>query len=291
MKARIRTPDAPEGLPVPTDAAFLDRMEVLNLTTDFGDLDIQFKPAGVPGYEVLHQRALDYDLSGERVPTAYLGDVIRSKESAGRPKDHQMLPTLHRMRDMWKIAAQQGLATGQYLVNCSHCNYIAQTWEESDILLQIGSSCPHCRQVSYTASAGQNFEILADRIGRFAISESREDRTRVPALACDLVTQMFQTLASRGLSSHPEIQGLLDQSKPQPQKYLELIEKLGTAAPTQLHRLATLWSDMLALRDRIAAADDADPIVKVDDLERAVALVDTALESYRYLNNRYCLRG
>ncbi|HEX9869850.1 MAG TPA: hypothetical protein VGC99_14870, partial [Candidatus Tectomicrobia bacterium] len=133
MKARIRAPDAPEGLPVPFDAAFLGRMEVLNLTTDFGDLDLQFRPAGSQSYDSLKRRALDYDLSGERVPTAYLGDVIRSKRAADRPKDHQTLPTLDRMFDMWRVKAQQGLSARHFLIGCNHCDYIAQSWEEADV--------------------------------------------------------------------------------------------------------------------------------------------------------------
>jgi hypothetical protein len=49
MEARIRTEDAPEGLPFACDAAFLGLMELLNLTTRFGDLDLSFEPSATRG--------------------------------------------------------------------------------------------------------------------------------------------------------------------------------------------------------------------------------------------------
>ena len=95
MEARIRTQDAPEGLPFACDAAFLRQMELLNLTTRFGDLDLSFEPAGTGGYEELSPRSVRYDLGdGLVVPVASLEDIIRSKEAAGREKDRQALPTL-----------------------------------------------------------------------------------------------------------------------------------------------------------------------------------------------------
>src|SRR5438477_4105058 len=50
MDARIRTPDAPEGVRFPHDAAFLANVQMLNLTTLFGDLDLSFRPSGTDGY-------------------------------------------------------------------------------------------------------------------------------------------------------------------------------------------------------------------------------------------------
>jgi hypothetical protein len=95
LGARIRTLDAPEGLPFACDAAFLQRMQVLNLTTRFGDLDISFEPSGTGGYDDLRQRAVRSDLGkGLVVPLASLEDVIRSKEAANRDKDRAALPTL-----------------------------------------------------------------------------------------------------------------------------------------------------------------------------------------------------
>ena len=95
MGARIRTPDAAEGLPFSCDTAFLRQMKLLNLITRFGDLDLSFEPSGTAGYEDLAPRAVVYDLGeGLLVRVAALADIIRSKEAANREKDRQALPTL-----------------------------------------------------------------------------------------------------------------------------------------------------------------------------------------------------
>src|SRR5207245_5434624 len=53
MDARIRSPDAPAGLPFACDASFFRNVELVNLTTQFGDLDVAFVPAGTAGYDDL----------------------------------------------------------------------------------------------------------------------------------------------------------------------------------------------------------------------------------------------
>lgn len=95
MGARIRTADAADGLPFACDAAFFRQMELVNLTTRFGDLDVSFKPSGTGGYADLAQRAVVFELStGVRATVASLEDVIRSKEAANREKDRLALPSL-----------------------------------------------------------------------------------------------------------------------------------------------------------------------------------------------------
>src|SRR5437899_2916713 len=46
MDAKIRSPDAPEGLPFACDAAFFRNLELVNLMTRFGDLVVAFVPSG-----------------------------------------------------------------------------------------------------------------------------------------------------------------------------------------------------------------------------------------------------
>lgn len=92
MKARIASPDAASGLPFACDAAFLRNVEVLNLVTAFGELDLSFTPAGTQGYEDLAERAQTMTVKGHSVPVAALEDIIRSKEAANRPKDQAALP-------------------------------------------------------------------------------------------------------------------------------------------------------------------------------------------------------
>src|SRR5438093_1555681 len=96
MDARIRAPDLEAGVRFACDAR-LAGVELLNLTTRFGDLDIAFRPAGTGGYDDLLQGAERYDLEGLVVPVASLPDVIRSKKAANRPKDHAALDTLQEL--------------------------------------------------------------------------------------------------------------------------------------------------------------------------------------------------
>jgi hypothetical protein len=95
MHARIRTPDAPDGIPFTCDATFLRQMQMVNLTTRFGDVDLSFEPSGTGGYEALSRRAVRIDLrDGLSTSIASLEDIILSKEAANREKDRLALPTL-----------------------------------------------------------------------------------------------------------------------------------------------------------------------------------------------------
>ena len=94
LKARIRTPDAVDGVAFPHDATFLSNVSLLNLITRAGDLDLSFTPAGTRGYPDLAPAATTMMIQGVGVPVAALEDVIRSKEAANRPKDLRTLPTL-----------------------------------------------------------------------------------------------------------------------------------------------------------------------------------------------------
>lgn len=97
MDARLRTPDTPEGVRFPCDAAFIGSVQLLNLVTRFGDLDLSFRPSGTEGFFDLSRAAVEVDIRGHRVTVAALEDVIRSKEAANRPKDQRALPVLRQL--------------------------------------------------------------------------------------------------------------------------------------------------------------------------------------------------
>jgi hypothetical protein len=97
LEARIRTPDTPAGVPFPRDATFLSGVNLLNLITRAGDLDIAFTPAGTSGYADLASRATNILVRKSTIPVASLEDVIRSKTAANRPKDRRTLPVLHQL--------------------------------------------------------------------------------------------------------------------------------------------------------------------------------------------------
>ena len=94
LDARIRVDGVPDGLDFDRSAEMLSRVELLNLTTRAGDLDLAFEPAGTGGYPDLIEGAITLDIRGTPVVVAALEDVIRSKEAADREKDRVTLPTL-----------------------------------------------------------------------------------------------------------------------------------------------------------------------------------------------------
>jgi len=106
LEARIRTPDTAEGVPFPHEAGFLMNVQLLNLMTRCGDLDIAFQPAGTGGFSDLATRAVNVTIRGYAVPVAALEDVIRSKEAANRPKDQRTLPVLRQLLE--EIARREG---------------------------------------------------------------------------------------------------------------------------------------------------------------------------------------
>lgn len=102
LQARIRSTGEPEGLAFGHDAASLARVQIWNLTTAAGDLDITFVPSGTHGYDDLRRDAISLEILGVQVPVASLADVIRSKEAADRPKDRLALPVLRRILEEGK---------------------------------------------------------------------------------------------------------------------------------------------------------------------------------------------
>lgn len=106
LEARIRTEDEPEGLPFDCSAAFFKNMapeSFVNMTTNAGDIDVTFKPAGTDGYADLALSAIRVEV-GKNVSilVASLDDVIRSKAAADREKDRNALPRLRRLLERIK---------------------------------------------------------------------------------------------------------------------------------------------------------------------------------------------
>lgn len=57
LGAKIRTDTSPEGLPFACDSVFLRNVQLLNLVTRYGDLDISSRPSGTTGYADLRAHA------------------------------------------------------------------------------------------------------------------------------------------------------------------------------------------------------------------------------------------
>jgi hypothetical protein len=97
LDARIRAEGAEAELPFDRSPQFLARMEILNLVTRHGNLDISFRPSGTAGYEDLARGAVWYEFGAHRVWVASLLDVVRSKQAANRDKDRLVLPVLREL--------------------------------------------------------------------------------------------------------------------------------------------------------------------------------------------------
>ena len=100
MGAKIRTGDEP--VPAPLDGAFLaNTTAMLNLATDFGDVDLAFTSAGrAEDFAGWRRSATEEELSdGVVALVAALDDVIDCKRTADRPKDRMALPYLEALRD------------------------------------------------------------------------------------------------------------------------------------------------------------------------------------------------
>lgn len=99
LEARLRVVDSPDGVAFDPHPALLDSMAMLNMTTQCGDLDLTFTPAGISDYDALVAASIEFELAGCAVKVAALIDIIRSKEAANRPKDHATLPILRALAD------------------------------------------------------------------------------------------------------------------------------------------------------------------------------------------------
>lgn len=94
LDARVRAPGVVEGVPFSVDAELLASVELLNLTTRYGDFDLAFVPSGSRGYDELAAHAVDIELDDVSVPTVALPDLIRLKEATGRDKDRDAVAVL-----------------------------------------------------------------------------------------------------------------------------------------------------------------------------------------------------
>jgi len=98
LRAVIRTDDDAEVLPFAHNPESLMQVRVWNLRTRYGDLDISIEPSGTLGYDDLRRDARPVSAFGGVFVVASLGDIIRSKQAANRPKDQRALPVL---REIW----------------------------------------------------------------------------------------------------------------------------------------------------------------------------------------------
>jgi hypothetical protein len=99
LGARLRVEGETEGVAFEPHPVLLASMTMLNLTTRCGDLDLAFRAAALEDYGALRAGSSVFDIDGLRVRVASLSDIIRSKETADRPRDRAVLPILYALED------------------------------------------------------------------------------------------------------------------------------------------------------------------------------------------------
>lgn len=105
LNARIMSPDAPGGsIEMEWTAGDLRKWIVdfrfLNLMTDYGQLDLIYRPAGTSGYRDLATAAETLTVDDFGIRVASLEDIIRSKQAVGRDRDLEQLPTLRMLLEV-----------------------------------------------------------------------------------------------------------------------------------------------------------------------------------------------
>lgn len=109
LGARFRRPGLEEdGFAPPGgwDERAFGSLISLATTTDLGWLDIWFVPAGTTGYDDLVKGAADVQIGKHRIKVAAIGDIVRSKQAAGRNKD---LAVIDHLRELVQRRAERGL--------------------------------------------------------------------------------------------------------------------------------------------------------------------------------------
>ena len=104
LDARVRAEDVAGGLAFSHDARSLARADMWNLTCQWGEFDLSFRPSGTAGYRDLVTNSELLIVGAVEVSVASLDDVIRSKEAAGRPKDLRVLPALRAVAERLRSA-------------------------------------------------------------------------------------------------------------------------------------------------------------------------------------------
>ncbi len=112
MHARVQIADEPNGIPMDFTGKDLQRWIVdfrfLNLMTDFGRLDILYRPEGTSGYQDLTGNAEKLELGELEIRVASLEDIIRSKQAVARDRDLEQLPTLRLLLERRKSGIRPG---------------------------------------------------------------------------------------------------------------------------------------------------------------------------------------
>jgi hypothetical protein len=96
LGANIRVKDLEAGIVFDRSPEFLGRMQMLNLTCDFGEFDVLFQASGIRDFQDLETRSLSVLIGRTETQVASVEDIARSKRAAGRLKDLKVLQIFER---------------------------------------------------------------------------------------------------------------------------------------------------------------------------------------------------
>jgi hypothetical protein len=96
LDAEIRVIDLEEGLAFDRSPEFLEKMQMLNLTCEFGEFDVLFEADGIRDFRGLEERSLTVIVGRTETHVASVEDIAQSKRAAGRVKDLKVLPVFER---------------------------------------------------------------------------------------------------------------------------------------------------------------------------------------------------
>lgn len=120
LEAQVYTENTPQGIPFECSASNLEQVQLWNLTTKAGRLDIAFQPAGTDGYDDLMKDAHTYEAYGTKIYAASLEDIIRAKKAADRPQDRQDIIILREIlkRDQLDWTAEHRKRNDEFTQKC-----------------------------------------------------------------------------------------------------------------------------------------------------------------------------
>lgn len=90
---------APAGLPFIFDAETIRRGLNFTLRTDSGDIDLLGEITGIGAFQAALEQSLEVSLFGATYRFLSLDALIKSKRSAGRPKDFEVIAELETIRE------------------------------------------------------------------------------------------------------------------------------------------------------------------------------------------------
>jgi hypothetical protein len=91
---QLRLRGLPEGVPNVFDERVLRFGMNFTLEAEDESLDLLGEMSAIGGYDAIVGRTIEMDVAGHTVKVLALGDLIRTKRAAGRPKDLAVLPVL-----------------------------------------------------------------------------------------------------------------------------------------------------------------------------------------------------